>query len=227
MARGKVLVVEDEMDVAHFIESYLAREGYEVFFAHDGEQVLEKLDRHAPDVLVLDIMLPHVDGLTLCREIRRTRNLPILMVSARNDDVDKILGLELGADDYLAKPFNPKELVARVRALFRRLQMVGPGDEGILACGVLKIDVAAQKAEVDSKALNLTPLEFTLLKALATHRGRVLTRQDLLNIGWGPEFVGDERNVDVHLGRVRQKMQKVGGVQYIHAVWGVGYKLEI
>ena len=194
--------------------------------ARDGKAAIDQVTRQAPDVLVLDVMLPHVDGLNVCREIRKTRNLPILMLSARGDDLDKIVGLEMGADDYMTKPFNPKELVARVRAMFRRLKMA-PDDAEVIVRRGLRIEVAGQRVELEGSPLALTPLEFSLLRALAGNAGNAMTRQDLLNRVWGPDFFGDERTVDVHIRHLRAKLQEVNpGPSYITSVWGVGYKFE-
>jgi DNA-binding response OmpR family regulator len=228
LARGKVLVVDDEPDIVDVVRTYLEREGYEVFSADDGQKALESLERLVPDVLVLDVMLPYVDGLEVCQQVRKTRSIPILMLSARDDDVDKILGLEMGADDYLTKPFNPRELVARVRAMFRRLKLApAVAEEETIIRHNLKINVPWQRAEVEGKMVPLTPLEFSLLKVLAANPGHVLSRQELLNRVWGADFFGDERTVDTHIQHLRAKLQKAGpGPQYITSVWGVGYKFE-
>lgn len=228
MSHGRVLVVDDEDDIVELVSTYLEREGYEVFVARDGHCALESLDRVAPEVVVLDVMLPRLDGLEVCREIRRTRTVPILMLSARGDDIDKILGLEVGADDYLTKPFNPKELVARVRAMFRRLRMpMTAADEDLIARGSLRIQVRAQSVEVEGRAVRLTPIEFNLLRVLAAQAGQVLSRQHLLDRVWGPDFYGDERTVDVHIRHLRAKLQEVTpGRQFVSAVWGVGYRFE-
>ncbi len=229
MSHGTVLVVDDEDDIADVLRTYLEREGYEVHVCRDGADALTDVARLHPDVLVLDVMLPGMDGLNVCREIRKTRNIPILMLSARGDDVDKILGLEVGADDYLTKPFNPKEMVARVRAMFRRLKMApAPSDEEVIVRRSLRIQVTGQRVELDGKPVQLTPLEFALLRTLAANAGNVMTRQDLLNKVWGPEFFGDERTVDVHVRHLRGKLQRVApGPQYITSVWGVGYRYEV
>lgn len=228
MARGRVLVVEDEADIADGIRQYLEREGYEVAVAGTGPAALEAVGKSPPEVMVLDVMLPGMDGFEVCREIRKTRNLPILMLSARGDDVDKILGLEMGADDYLTKPFNPRELVARVRAMFRRLRMApSPADEEVLVRGNLRVDVKRQEVAVEGHPVRLTPLEFSLLRTLAAHNGQVMTRQDLLDRVWGADYYGDERVVDTHVRHLRTKLQKHAPQrQFVLSVWGVGYKFE-
>jgi DNA-binding response OmpR family regulator len=223
---GTVLVVDDEQDIVDVVRAYLERDGYTVHVARDGRSALLDVERISPEVVILDVMLPHRDGLDVCREIRRTRNVPILMLSARGEDSDKIVGLEVGADDYLTKPFSPKELVARVRAMFRRLRMAP--DEGVMLRRGLRIDTMSMRADVEGgQALPLTPLEFALLRALAAAPGRALSRQELLDKAWGDDFVGDERTVDVHIRHLRAKLQQAApGPQYITSVWGVGYKFE-
>jgi two-component system alkaline phosphatase synthesis response regulator PhoP len=232
---AKVLIVEDDPDVMRLVRDCLEAEGFGVVTAQNGEEALEQVKLEAPDILVLDVMLPRLDGLNVCREVRRDTNssdMQILMLSARGDDIDKIVGLEMGADDYLAKPFNPKELIARVRAMHRRLKTqaskAGPRTEGqVLTFGQLKILVASHRAQIAGHDLNLTPIEFSLLKTLVSHPGRVFTRQELLDRAWGQEYEGDERTVDGHVRNLRAKLQAaVPGARYITAVWRVGYKLE-
>lgn len=228
MTAGRVLVVDDQPDIVDVVRTYLERDGFEVFSASNGVHALEEVARLGPDILILDVMLPGMDGLNVCREIRKTRTIPILMLSARGDDLDKILGLEIGADDYLVKPFNPKELVARVRAMARRQRMVAtPDDQDVIVRRALRIEVPAQRVLVDGHEVRLTPIEFSLLRVLAANAGTVLSRQDLLDKVWGPEYYGDERTVDVHIRHVRAKLQAAAaGPQYIVSIWGVGYKLE-
>jgi DNA-binding response OmpR family regulator len=220
------MIVDDEPDIVEVVRTYLERDGFEVHASANGAEALEAVARLAPDVIILDVMLPGLDGLNVCREIRKTRTMPILMLSARGDDLDKILGLEIGADDYMTKPFNPKELVARVRAMMRRQRMTG-GEEDVIVRRNLRIEVGGQRVLLDGTEVRLTPIEFGLLKALAGNAGNVLSRQDLLDRVWGADFFGDERTVDVHIRHVRGKLQAVvPGPQYIVSVWGVGYKYE-
>jgi two-component system alkaline phosphatase synthesis response regulator PhoP len=225
---GRIMVIDDEPDIVEVVRTYLEREGFEVLTSSDGAQAIEAVDRFAPDLVILDVMLPGLDGLNVCREIRKTRTMPILMLSARGDDLDKILGLEIGADDYMTKPFNPKELVARVRAMFRRQRMAGSsGDEEIIVRRKLRVEVAAQRVLLDGTEVRLTPIEFGLLKTLAANAGTVLSRQDLMTRVWGPDYFGDERTVDVHIRHLRAKLQAAAaGPQYVVSVWGVGYKYE-
>lgn len=224
---GRVLVVDDEPDIVEVVRTYLEREGFEVTTASNGPQALETALKTPPDLVVLDVMLPGLDGLNVCREMRKVHTMPILMLSARGDDLDKILGLEIGADDYMTKPFNPKELVARVRAMFRRRRMAPPQTEEVIVRRSLRIEVGAQRAVLDGVELKLTPIEFSLLRTLAANAGTVLSRQELMNRVWGPDYFGDERTVDVHIRHVRAKMQAAArGRQYIVSVWGVGYRYE-
>lgn len=226
MSQGRVLVVEDEPEIRSLIMAALQAADLEVAGLGDGAAVLKEVARWDPDVLVLDLNLPGVDGLTLCQELRKSRNLPILMVSAKNDEIDRIVGLEIGADDYLGKPFHPKELVARVRAMFRRLRLVPNADEGdVLQRGDLKLFVKAHRVEVAGQPIELTPIEFSLLRCLAVRPGTTLTRQELLDKVWGPDFIGDERTTDSHIRNLRAKLRQVNEKgHYIHSVWGVGYK---
>lgn len=229
---AKVLVVEDDADMLNLVVATLEKEGFHVFTSQDGGNVTDLVSREHPDLLVLDVMLPHVDGLTLARELRKTHLAPILMLSARGEDVDKILGLEVGADDYLAKPFNPRELTARVRALLRRdralRKAVTGQDSDVIRVKNLRIYPDRHHVELNGQEVRLTPLEFSLLKALAQSPGRTLTRQDLLDRVWGQDFFGDERTVDAHVRAIRAKLQAVDPEgQYIVAVWRVGYRLDM
>lgn len=226
MANGRVLVVEDEAEIADLVRTYLEREKYEVAITARGAECLGLLESFQPDVILLDLMLPDTDGLTLCKEIRRQHSHPILMVSARSDDVDKIIGLEVGADDYLAKPFNPKELVARVRALLRRSHMTaGPGE--ILQHGSLQLNPQTRRVMLGGQEVHLTPIEYNLLRNFLSQPGTAFTRQDLLNRVWGPDFFGDERTVDVHIRNLRSKLRKVDErFDAIQALWGVGYRFD-
>ncbi|MFN8611117.1 MAG: response regulator transcription factor [Vulcanimicrobiota bacterium] len=228
MAQEKVLVIEDEQDISQLVRASLERESYQVQVATSGQQGLQALEAFLPDLLVLDLGLPDTDGLTLCRELRRHNSLPILMVSARGDDIDRIIGLEVGADDYLAKPFNPKELVARVRALLRRsaLSAGQPGGD-TLQTGSLRVQIQSRRAFLAGAEVHLTPIEFSLLRQFVQCPGQVLSRQDLLNRVWGADFFGDERTVDAHIRNLRAKLrQQDEHFDRIQAVWGVGYRFD-
>ena len=218
-----VLVVEDEASIASFVALYLKNAGYKVRTAGTGEAALEQVGAERPDLIVLDLMLPDIDGIEVCRRIRKTSEIPILMLTARDEDVDKIIGLEVGADDYLTKPFNPRELVARVKSILRRAV---PERREIetkeMKHGDLSIDAGRHEVRVAGTEVQLAPKEFDLLWELLDHRGLVLTRDQLLERVWGYTFAGDTRTVDVH---VRQLRRKLGEASPIVTVWGVGYKV--
>jgi DNA-binding response OmpR family regulator len=217
-----ILVADDEESIVELVRLYLAREGYRVETARDGQQALEKARRLEPDLVVLDLMMPKVDGWEVCRRLRAERNVPVIMLTARGDDVDKIVGLELGADDYVAKPFNPRELVARVKAVLRRARAPADPDAHVDVADV-RIDPARREVTVAGAPVTLRNKEFDLLLALANEHGRVMTRDALLDRVWGYEYAGETRTVDVHVGLLRDKL-KGSGVQ-IQAVRGLGYKL--
>jgi DNA-binding response OmpR family regulator len=228
MAQEKVLVIEDERDISQLVQASLERESYQVQVAASGQAGLQQMESFLPDLLILDLGLPDTDGLTLCRELRRHNSLPILMVSARGDDIDRIIGLEVGADDYLAKPFNPKELVARVRALLRRSALsAGQSGADTLQTGSLRVQVQSRRAFLGGEEVHLTPIEFSLLRQFVQNPGQVLSRQDLLNRVWGADFFGDERTVDAHIRNLRAKLrQQDEHFDRIQAVWGVGYRFD-
>jgi DNA-binding response OmpR family regulator len=218
-----VLVVEDETSIASFVALYLKNAGYRVQTAGTGQEALDWVGRERPDLVVLDLMLPDIDGIEVCRRIRKTGDVPILMLTARDEDVDKIIGLEVGADDYLTKPFNPRELVARVKAVLRRSTTDRKDLEtAVIQHGDLVVDAGRREVRVEDEEVQLAPKEFDLLWELLDHRGLVLTRDQLLERVWGYTFAGDTRTVDVH---VRQLRRKLGDASPIVTVWGVGYKV--
>lgn len=226
MARP-ILIVDDEEHIRELVAHYLTREGFAVEHAATGPQALEQFKRVQPSFVVLDIMLPGLSGTEVCKEIRKISTVPILMLTARDDIVDKVVGFELGADDYLTKPFEPKELVVRVKALQRRIQTPAQPASVSLAFGPLRIDPDRRDVRYGGKAIELRPKEFDLLLALARHPGQVFSREQLLNSVWGYDFEGFSRTVDVHVQHLRDKLQTVGaGAGWIHTVWGVGYKFE-
>jgi DNA-binding response OmpR family regulator len=226
MARP-ILIVDDEEHIRELVAHYLTREGFVVEHAATGLQAIEQFKRVQPSFVVLDIMLPGLSGTEVCREIRKTSTVPILMLTAKDDIVDKVVGFELGADDYLTKPFEPKELVVRVKALQRRVQTQSQPISAVLAFGPLRIDPDRRDVRYDGKQIELRPKEFDLLLALARHPGQVFSREQLLNSVWGYDFEGFSRTVDVHVQHVRDKLQTGGaGGGWIHTVWGVGYKFE-
>jgi DNA-binding response OmpR family regulator len=218
-----ILVVEDEASIASFVSLYLKNAGYEVRTAATGADALQQTASSAIALIILDLMLPDVDGIEVCRRIRKTSDIPILMLTARDEDVDKIIGLEVGADDYLTKPFNPRELVARVKSILRRAAPERRDKESaVLRHGDLVIDAGRREVHVGEEEIQLAPKEFDLLWELLDHRGLVLTRDQLLERVWGYTFAGDTRTVDVH---VRQLRRKLGDASPIVTVWGVGYKV--
>ena len=218
-----VLVVEDESSIASFVALYLKNAGYGVKTATTGGEALSDVAAETPALIVLDLMLPDIDGIEVCRRIRKSSDVPILMLTARDEDVDKIIGLEVGADDYLTKPFNPRELVARVKSILRRSAPERRQIESKqLRHGNLLIDAGRREVHVGDEEIQLAPKEFDLLWELLDHRGLVLTRDQLLERVWGYTFAGDTRTVDVH---VRQLRRKLGDASPIVTVWGVGYKV--
>jgi DNA-binding response OmpR family regulator len=218
-----ILVVEDEANIASFVAMYLKKAGYDVRIAGSGSDALAKATYDGPALIVLDLMLPDIDGIDVCRRIRQRSDIPILMLTARDDDVDKIIGLEAGADDYLTKPFNPRELIARVKTVLRRSAPKRRElESGYLEQGRLRIDAGRREVTVGGDEVQLAPKEFDLLWELLDHRGLVLTRDQLLERVWGYTFAGDTRTVDVHVGQLRRKL---GESCPIVTVWGVGYKV--
>jgi two-component system alkaline phosphatase synthesis response regulator PhoP len=225
MAGERILVVDDEAHIVELATMYLEQEGFRVESAADGTGALDVVARQPPALMVLDLMLPGVDGWEVCRSVRSgtmAPDLPILMLTARDDDVDKIVGLELGADDYVTKPFNPRELVARVKAILRRTQRTARA-EAPVHVGDVTIDPARHEVTVAGQPVKLRPKEFDLLLALAEHRGIVLSREQLLSLVWGYDFYGETRTVDVHIGQLRKRLAD-SSVE-IETVLGVGYKL--
>jgi len=222
MAGETILVVDDEKNIVELARLYLEDAGYVVESAYDGAEALAKIRSLRPALVVLDLMLPKIDGWEVCRRVRATSDVPIIMLTARSEDVDKIVGLELGADDYLTKPFNPRELVARVRAVLRRYERAAKPTRA-MHIGQVTIDPARREVTVAGKPIKLRAKEFDLLLALAQHRGLVLSRNQLLDLVWGYDFYGSTRTVDVHIARLREKLAGSGVV--IETVRGVGYKL--
>jgi DNA-binding response OmpR family regulator len=224
-SKETILVVDDEPNILDLARLYLQSEGYGVITATDGQQALDRVRSSSPALVVLDLMLPQLNGWEVCRTIRAESDLPIIMLTARSDDVDKIVGLELGADDYLTKPFNPRELVARVRAVLRRSTQRAVrthGDQPVTA-GRLTIDSAGRTVTLDGETVRLTNKEFELLQALVERRGVVLSRDQLLDSVWGYDYYGETRTVDVHIGQLRRKIKNSG--VHIETVRGIGYKL--
>jgi len=220
-----ILVVDDEQNIVKLARLYLNKDGYQVEAAYDGAEALEKAKSLRPDLIILDIMMPEMDGLAVCQELRKTSNVPIIILTARDDDVDRIVGLELGADDYMTKPFNPRELVARVKAVLRRSSNEPPAQAVLEADGV-RLDSASREVTVEGEQVTLRAKEFDLLAAFMSHTGTVLDRERLLQLVWGSDYYGDTRTIDVHVAWLREKLAGAKRVK-IQTVWGVGYKLVV
>ncbi len=220
---AKILVIDDEPSITNLVSAYLKPEGYELYTAADGPSGLKAARAFKPDLVILDIMLPGMDGLELLSRLRRESDVYVILLTARTEETDKVVGLSVGADDYVTKPFSPRELTARVKAALRRIQ-AGPSSENkLLVFRHLRLDAGARRVTVDDRPVELTAIEFDLLKALAESRGMVLSREQLLHKVWGGEYFGEMRVVDVHLGHVRQKL---GREDLIATVRGVGYRFE-
>lgn len=230
MSEKLILVIDDDRNIVELVKLYLSNEGYNVEVAHTGREGLRKFAQLNPSLVLLDLMLPELDGYEVCRQIRRDSNIPIIMMTARGDDIDTIVGLELGADDYVAKPFNTRELVARVKAVLRRTEAptlvpAATSAKNLIELGNTTVDLARHEVTIDGAAVELRAKEFDLLKVLAQNIGIVLDRDRLLNLVWGYEYFGDTRTVDVHIAHVRDKL--AGSSAQIQTVRGTGYKLIV
>jgi two-component system, OmpR family, response regulator VicR len=227
MSNELILVVDDEKTLVKALSFNLEKEGYRVEKAYDGEEALQKAFDLKPDIIVLDLMLPEIDGFEVCRRIRKKLETPIIMLTARTDDIDKVLGLELGADDYLTKPFNSRELVARIKAILRRSAFREEEAKKLLQIGRLQIDLLQHRVRIEDKDINLTTKEFALLSFLAANAGNVYSREQLLEQIWGYDYYGDVRTVDVHIRHLREKIEKdPGNPELILTIWGTGYKIR-
>ena len=228
-SKPRVLVIDDEENVCELITLYFEKAGYDVGCAGDGNDGMEMVRSQKPDLVILDLMLPGMDGLNVCKDIRKFSNVPLIMLTARVDEVDRVLGLEIGADDYVTKPFSPRELLARVKAVLRRAAYVpSPDEQQILNLPGLAVSRISREVLVGDIRIDLTPKEFDLLWYLASNRNRVFTREQLLEQVWAyQEFYGDERTVDQHIKRLRRKIETAGSPCRITTIWGVGYKFEI
>lgn len=226
----KILIVDDDPKIVELIEIYLSNEGYTIFKAYDGEEALTSVEENGIDLMILDVMMPKLDGLEVCKQVRRTSQIPILMLSAKAEDMDKIIGIMTGADDYLVKPFNPLELTVRVKALLRRsafVQNEGQRENGI-QIGPLVINKDTHSVKIENQTIKLTMLEFEILYLLASQRGRVFSSEEIFEAVWKEDGYGASKTVMVHISNLRDKLEKAsGGEKFIHTVWGVGYKLEL
>ena len=227
MSLGKVLVIDDDNNICELLRLYLEKEGYSVILSHDGEEAIVKFNALKPDIILLDIMLPGLDGWQVCREIRKKSNVPIIMITAKAETFDKVLGLELGADDYIVKPFDTKEVIARIKAVYRRIGQTSSETEvKEVKYDKLVVNMTRYELRVDGKVLDTPPKELELLFYLASNPNRVYTRDQLLDEVWGFEYYGDSRTIDVHIKRLREKLEGISDQWALKTVWGVGYKFE-
>lgn len=227
MTNAKILIVDDDTNICELLRLYIEKEGYTTVLAHDGEQAVDLFNKEQPSLILLDIMLPKLDGWQVCREIRKTSDCPIIMLTAKGEVFDKILGLELGADDYVVKPFEAKEVIARIRAVLRR---TGTSQEDAVKqvnWDKLSINLTNYELKVNNTAIDTPPKELELLYHLASNPNKVFTRDQLLDQVWGFEYYGDSRTVDVHVKRIREKIDGVSDKWELRTVWGVGYKFEV
>jgi two-component system, OmpR family, response regulator VicR len=227
MSNELVLVVDDEKTLVKALTFNLEKEGFRVEQAYDGEEALQKVFSLNPDIVVLDLMLPQIDGFEVCRRIRKKMDVPIIMLTARSEDIDKVLGLELGADDYLTKPFNSRELVARIKAIMRRSVFREEETKKVIHISNLQVDLLQHRVRLGENDINLTSKEFALLSFLVANAGNVYSREQLLEQVWGYDYYGDVRTVDVHIRHLREKLEKdPGNPDLILTVWGTGYRIR-
>ncbi len=224
---SRILIADDNKQIASILEEYAKKEGYESVTARDGEDALAKFEQYAPDVVLLDVMMPKMDGFEVCRKIRAVSNVPVIMVTARGEDFERIMGLDIGADDYIVKPFSPSEVMARIRAVLRRVE---PEEKaaGIFSFDNLQINIEDYTVSVGGEAVSLTKKEIEILWTLSSNKNKVFSRENLLNTVWGYEYYGDARTVDSHIKRLRAKLDAFGHASWeIKTIWGVGYKFEV
>lgn len=227
MENEKILIVDDDRNICELLRLYAEKEGYSVAMANDGKRAVECFDIEQPSLILLDIMLPEMDGWQVCREIRKKSNCPIIMITAKGETFDKVLGLELGADDYVVKPFEAKEVMARIKAVLRRSAKQDPNDKKVVSFDRLTINLNNYELKVDGKQIDTPPKEMELIYHLASNPNRVFSRDQLLDEVWGFNYYGDSRTVDVHVKRLREKLEGVSEQWSLKTVWGVGYKFEV
>lgn len=227
MANNKVLIVDDDENIVELIRLYIEKEGFSTATASNGAEAIEKFKSEAPSIVILDVMMPEMDGWQVCREIRRVSNIPIIMLTAKGETFDKVLGLELGADDYMVKPFETKELVARVKAVLRRSETKEATAEKEIVFPGLMVNLSNYELKINGEITEIPPKELELLYFLASNPNRVFTREQLLEEVWGFDYFGDSRTVDVHIKRLREKLEGIEGNWQLKTVWGVGYKFEV
>lgn len=229
MAPTKVLVADDDPNVREIIRLYFSKQQIDLVVACDGQQAIDLMEKEAPDMVILDVMMPQMDGFEACREIRKKWDTPIIMLTAKDEEFDRVLGLELGADDYVTKPFSPRELVARIRAILRRMQPKAKAVEELskpLSFDQLTIDVDKREVVAAGEKISFRPKEFDLLVQMAKSPGSVFSREQLLELVWGFDYFGDVRTIDVHIKKIRQRLDKLP-YECIHTVWGIGYKFGV
>lgn len=223
-----ILIADDNEQIVDIINTYLVREGFKTIIAYDGEEALIMFRKYNPQLVLLDIMMPKKDGLLVCREIRKESNIPIIMITAKGEDVDKIMGLDLGADDYMVKPFSPREVIARINAVLRRIPVSDEQKSTVLKFDNLEINIGAYEVNIDGKSINLTKREIEILWMLVNNLDKVLSRDMLLDEIWGTEYFGDSRTVDTHIKRLRAKLKIQEQYSFdIKTVWGMGYRFEV
>ena len=227
METGKILIVDDDQNICELLRLYAEKEGYTVALAHDGRKAVECFEQESPDIILLDIMLPELDGWQVCREIRKKSQCPIIMLTAKGETFDKVLGLELGADDYVVKPFETKEVLARIKAVLRRSDKQDPNEKKVVTFDKLSINLNNYELKVDGRQVDTPPKEMELIYHLASNPNRVFSRDQLLDEVWGFNYYGDSRTVDVHVKRLREKLEGVSDQWSLKTVWGVGYKFEV
>ncbi|PWM23997.1 MAG: DNA-binding response regulator [Oscillospiraceae bacterium] len=228
MSLEKIMVADDDQNICELLRLYLEKEQYTVVIANDGNEAVAKFNAESPALILLDIMMPGLDGWQVCREIRKKSNVPIIMITAKGETFDKVLGLELGADDYVVKPFDAKEIIARIKAVLRRTTSGGQSENAVreVSYDKLVVNMTRYELKVDGKVVDTPPKELELLFHLASNPNRVYTRDQLLDEVWGFEYYGDSRTVDVHIKRLREKLEGVSDKWCLKTVWGVGYKFE-
>jgi len=223
-----LLIADDNEGILDILKTYAANEGFAPIVAHDGVEVMDKFLQYSPQLLLLDVMMPKKDGFTICREIRKSSNVPIIMITAKGDDADRIMGLDIGADDYIVKPFSPGEVMARIRAVLRRLDITEDQKRDILSYPGLQISLSDYEVMINGQMINLTKKELEILWVLAANPGKVFSRDNLLDSVWGYEYFGDARTVDTHIKRLRSKLNISESFSWdIKTIWGAGYKFEI
>ncbi|MBP8854989.1 MAG: response regulator transcription factor [Oscillospiraceae bacterium] len=227
MAGEKILIVDDDKNICELLRLYLQKEGYETELAHDGEAAIATFEDKKPSLVLMDVMMPRMDGWEACRRIRAVSQVPVIMLTAKGETFDKVLGLELGADDYIVKPFDAKEVVARIKAVLRRCVPTEATKDGVIEFDKLVVDLTRYELKIDGNVVEAPPKEMELLYYLASHPNRVFTRDQLLDEVWGFEYYGDSRTIDVHVKRLREKLEGASEAWTLKTVWGVGYKFEV